>query len=100
MASRSNSLSLPPARGSVTPSPLITENGRGADMDLGGYGGGASRRASTTSVVADTGRAEAEARARAKEAEQEQEGDQDAGQTVKLTDFDVVETLGELDIRH
>lgn len=94
MTSRSGSLSLPPARGSVTPSPLITENGRGADIDMGGYGGGASRRASTTSVVADTGRAEAEARARAKEAEHEQEGDQDAGQTVKLTDFDVVETLG------
>ena len=60
---------------------------------MDGYG--TSRRASTTSIVADTGRAEAEARARAKEAEHEPEGDQDAGQTVKLTDFDVVETLGE-----
>lgn len=51
-----------------------------------------TRRASTT---ADTGRekGEAEARARAKEAQAEGEAD-DGGQTVQLTDFDVVETLG------
>lgn len=58
-----------------------------------------SRRASGMSVTADTGRADAQAhaRARAKEAqvEQEQEEDADGGQTVKLTDFDVVSTLGK-----
>ncbi|KAG8684738.1 serine/threonine protein kinase, AGC [Ceratobasidium sp. 394] len=90
MASRSSSLSVPAGRGSVTPSPLIAEKGRAVDVEMGGEDG---RRASTT---ADTGREQVEARARAKEAEAEQdpEGDQDGGQTVKLTDFDVVETLG------
>ncbi|CAE6412620.1 unnamed protein product [Rhizoctonia solani] len=49
-----------------------------------------SRRASGISVTADTGR---EQRERAKEKEAQVE-DEDAGQTVKLTDFDVVSTLG------
>jgi hypothetical protein len=52
-----------------------------------------SRRASGISSAADTGR-DREQRERAREKEAQVE-DEDAGQTVKLTDFDVVSTLGK-----
>ncbi|KAG8714652.1 serine/threonine protein kinase, AGC, partial [Ceratobasidium sp. 395] len=79
------STAAPGGRESVTPS------GAEKDVEMGTESG---RRASTT---ADTGREQAEARARAKEVEAEQggaEGDrEEEGEMIKLTDFDVVETL-------
>lgn len=80
--------------------PLPAENGRdGYGGGYEGYGAGeyAGYDSRRVSITADSGRdAQAHAQAQAKEAQVEQEQhEEDAGQTVKLTDFDVVSTLGE-----